>query len=273
MKKQYSDLPFSLGAPSMVLEGDHIRNVHYLADKVDDIQIVLFHNPAQNNIPTIGEVQTLRRMGEQEGITFTVHLPSSLEPASKDRALREESLRLAKEICFQVAELDPAYFIIHIPVSKPTLVVVPGLYFNSAHGFDWQEWRRYAKEFLEKLQVTVGGSCQILVENINYSPLFLEPFLKAGGCRICLDIGHLLLGNEDVLQQLHRYVRSAPVIHLHGVVGYEEHLSLEKNQEHVAEWLACLEACGFDGILTLEVFSPQDLESSIEIVRRTLSPR
>ena len=58
-----------------------------------------------------------------------------------------------------------------------------------------------------------------LVENINYSPRFLNPLWKLGLCGLCLDIGHLLLGNEALLENLGSHLPVIKEIHLRS----EEH--------------------------------------------------
>ncbi len=267
MKERYPCLPFALGAPSMVFGNDLIENVQVLAGLVNDIEIVLFHTPTLDNIPTCNQVRMLRRLGERERLTFTVHLPTSLEPASWDANRREESLRLARELCLKMGELGPEHYIVHVPVSPPTLVAVPGKYFRYEHEFAWHEWTGYTLEFLEELGELLKGPRQLLVENINYTPGFLHTFLCRGLCEFCLDLGHLELGRENVVAQLLRYKEMAPVIHLHGVVGNEEHLGLQRMpKRQVRQWLDGLCGSLFNGILTLEVFTPKDLEESIQVV-------
>jgi sugar phosphate isomerase/epimerase len=118
-----------------------------------------------------------------------------------------------------------------------------------------------------------GLNGKLLVENINYSPSFLEPFWEEGCCKLCLDLGHLLLGKENVSETLKTYLNVTEEIHLHGVQAYDEHISLAvlpANQVH--EWLTCLVKASFAGIINLEVFSPQDLEISMKIVLEAFDP-
>ena len=107
------------------------------------------------------------------------------------------------------------------------------------------------------------------MENINYSPRFLEPFLKEGLCHLCLDLGHLLLGRETVLDHLREYNGYIQEIHLHGVHGYDEHLSLAHLPvERLQKWLAFLMESGSGKWLTLELFSPEELQESLDILSR-----
>jgi hypothetical protein len=145
-------------------------------------------------------------------------------------------------------------------------VSVPGHYYDDQFRPDW-DWTGYALDFLENLNESIGDSCRLLVENINYSPVLLEPLLNSGLCELCLDLGHLLLGGEDVAHHLARYHNETRVIHLHGVDGHEEHLSLKRMEKNrTLEWIRQLCENSYEGILTLEVFTPEDLEESIDVV-------
>ena len=270
--KSFNQLPFKIGTTSMVFGEDFLYNVRLLKGLVDHIEILLFHTPSLNNIPGSHEIEILKNIGQQENVTFSVHLPASLEIASTEKGKREESVRLLNEICLKTAQINPLYYILHIPFTPPTLVPVPGLYFTTDHSQGWDEWTNRAMESLEMIHEGMGNGIQLLVENINYSPFFLEPFWKQGQCQLCLDIGHLMLGQEKVMDSLKQYLNIAGEIHLHGVIGYKEHLSLSVLPEmRVRKWLNYLIRSSFKGIMLLELFSPRDLEESIDIVLETLS--
>ena len=260
-------MPFKLAAPSMVFGEDLLDNVKRLADLVNHIEILLFHTPSLHNVPDHREISMLNHTGNQENLTYSVHLPASLEIASRDRKKREESTRLAIEICRQTSAFNPCHYVLHIPFSTPALVPVPGLYFKSGNQKTWREWTKRALDSLEMIISTTGLTGKILVENINYSPSFLEPFWEESCCKLCLDLGHLLLGDENVSETLATYLNVTEEIHLHGVQAYEEHISLAVLPTNlVHKWLACLINASFGGIINLEVFSLQDLEMSMKIV-------
>jgi sugar phosphate isomerase/epimerase len=270
MSRSNPKLPYSVGSPSMVFGEDLLENVQLLAGLVDHVAIVLFHTPTLHNIPGPKEVRILKNMGEQEDLSFSVHLPAFLEIASSDKKKREESVQLTKEICIKLAAIDPRHYVLHIPFSQPTLVPVPGLYFTRNDQQVWKDWTQRALEALSMLQEEIGQTNRLLVENINYSPRFLKSFWKRGLCELCLDVGHLMLGQEKVLEAITQYQDVTRMIHLHGVRGYEEHLSLSVlNKKRVSEWMRYLREISFEGTIVLEVFSPRDLEESIDILTET----
>lgn len=270
MIKKKPEFPFKIGTTSMVFGGDVLKNMRLLAGLMDHIEIVLFHTPSLNNIPRVQTLRMLKRIGEEEDLSYTVHLPASLEIASSKKGKREESVQLAKQICREMKECDPVHYILHIPFTPPTLVPVPGLYFNQDHQQVWEEWTQRALESLEMLCEGMGWTNRLLVENINYSPSFLEPFWEKGFCELCLDLGHLMLGQEKVTDSIRENLDVTKEIHLHGVRGYEEHLSLSVLPEkRVSKWLEYLVKAPFRGVVILEVFSPRDLRESLDIVLKT----
>jgi len=56
-------------------------------------------------------------------------------------------------------------------------------------------------------------------------------------------------------------------VHLHGVRGFQEHLSLAVLPEtQVYEWIRLFAEASFSGVVNLEVFSPADLEASMDML-------
>lgn len=261
---------FKVGAPSMVYGKNTIENVQQLSDNTTGlhfVEIVLFHTPTLHNIPTSAEIQVINEIGKLTDTTYTVHLPSSLEIGSENQEVRENSIRLLVDIWSRTIALDPAYYILHIPITKPTLVPVPGEYFYSDSSCLWDGWTSRALESLERIRKSIGGETVLLFENINYSPKFLRPFLDAGCGQFCLDVGHLMLGDENVLEVLDSFWDDIREIHLHGVIGYSEHLSIDVlPRDRVAKLLSRLYSWDYRGAVNLEVFTPEDLQSSLAIL-------
>jgi sugar phosphate isomerase/epimerase len=258
----------------MIFGTDLVENVRRLAATVPCVEIVLFKTPDLHNLPSACEIAELRRIAAGEDLRFSVHLPASLEPASPDRRTREQALADGLEICGRLVELGPEHFILHLPFFPPTLAPVPGFYFHDQTPAPaWAGWTSRAVEALEQFRKVLGAPEKLLVENINYSPGFLAPFLKADLCRFCLDIGHLLLGREPVLVHLEQFRPWIREIHLHGVVGYDEHLSLRHVPVHrLDQWLRFLKEQDYRGLITLELFDPPDLWQSLRLLQDRFPP-
>ena len=255
----------------MIYGDDILENVRILGDMVDNVEIVLFYTPALNNFPKTEDAQTLYRLGKLNNLTYTVHLPASLEVASPDRQWREESVRIAINLIRMTSVFKPVHYILHIPYTEPTLVFVPGMYLKSINRKKLHDWAGRASESLDRIQDAIRPNGKLLLENINYSPSYLEAFLMEDICEICLDVGNLLLGDENVIDALKNYLPVISEIHLHGVIGHEDHLSLGVLPEsRVKTWMEYLALENFDGVVNLEVFDPVHLKKSLDIVSKAL---
>lgn len=255
----------------MIFGNDLLENVRRLANVFDNIEIVLFHTPSLHNIPSREEVQKLREIGRRKHVTYTVHLPASLQVASAHSGTRTKHVQLAIDLIEKTLDCKPVYYILHIPYTRPTLVPRPGEYFNFEFMQSKRSWHQRARASLQKISSAVGQYGKLLVENINYSPQSLLAFTATGLCGMCLDVGHLILGREDVGDVLKSFLATAREIHLHGAKGYTDHLSLtvlEPNR--IDKWLNYLIQTNYEGIVNLEVFSREDLISSLDLAAKTL---
>jgi sugar phosphate isomerase/epimerase len=87
----------------------------------------------------------------------------------------------------------------------------------------------------------------------------------------CLDVGHLLRYGHDVAEQMASFLKMCSVVHLHGVDNGKDHTGLDRIEP--SEWeVICKSLEGYDGCISLEVFSLDNLSVSLkriqEIVRK-----
>jgi sugar phosphate isomerase/epimerase len=266
--------PFKIGAPSLVFGRNLLDNVHMLADRVDHMEILLFHTPTLHNFPSINEIEAVKKVGDNAGLSFSVHLPTSLEIASRHREIRRRSVQMVVELIHLMDELNPTFHILHIPVTPPTLTTVPGLYFTAKDQEKFDGWDQRATDSMLEIQNRIKPNHKILVENINYSPLFLETLWESGMCDFCLDMGHLMLGRESVMETTRQFMSVIKEIHLHGVIEDEEHLSLAVLPvSRVSRWINLLVDTDFRGVINLEVFNPEDLEASVGMLLGIIQSR
>jgi len=261
--------PFRLSAPAMIFGHDIVENADILATMVDNVEIVLFHTPTQNNYLSRQDIIKLSEISRQTGVSYTVHLPTVLEIASPDSERRTESIRLVIELIKHTTELTPLHHILHVPYSPPTLVYEPGGYLKQIDYPAWQDWLKRATGSLSDITAAIEKTARLLVENINYSVCYLQPLVQQRFCDLCLDVGHLLLGREPVTPEIMRHRDVIREIHIHGVKGHTDHHSLSiLPQKRLSKWLKLLMGMEFSGILNLEVFSPADLKSSLKLIKR-----
>ncbi len=271
MSQSCKEIRFKISAPAMIYGNDLLANVRLLAKVFDNIEIILFYTPSLHNIPAREEIKKLRDIGRRKNVTYTVHLPASLQVASPDRGTRAKHVELAIDLIDKTAACEPVYYILHIPYTRPTLVPRPGEYFSFESMQTKRSWYKRACASLEKISSAVEHHGKLLVENINYSPQCLQTLAATGLCEICLDVGHLVLGQEHVVDVLKHFLPAAREIHLHGVKGYTDHLSLTALEpSRIVKWLNLLIQMNYEGIVNLEVFSHEDLISSLDLAARTL---
>src|SRR5680860_168938 len=82
------------GTTSYVLPADLIPNVQLLAPLVEDIELILFEGEV-DNLPTPEEVAVLRRLAQEGGCGFTVHLPLDVGLGESEESYR----RRGQETC------------------------------------------------------------------------------------------------------------------------------------------------------------------------------
>ncbi len=262
---------FILGAPSMVYGENLAENIKHLSARLNHIEIVLFHTPDLHNIPDKDTIAMLTQLGAENNLTYSVHLPASLEIASGNPGKREASICLAMDCFHKTAVLNPINYVLHVPCTPPTLTAVPGAYFKTDQGSNWHQWTDLGLTGLAILEKELGWSKTLVVENINFSPTFLRPFIKSGFCHLCLDIGHLVLGRENICRTIENFSSDIQEIHLHGVSNDIDHIGLDHLPEHrVQQWIKTIENIGFSGVLNLEVFTADDLENSMAIVENAI---
>ena len=118
---------------------------------------------------------------------------------------------------------------------------------------------------------------QVCVENLEDALFDLAlPLVERFGTSICLDVGHLFWSGADPLEFLTNHGTKIREVHLHDAVGpsdetpggYRDHMALGQGALDYNAFLGTLAASGFDGAIILELNTAQDLESSLERIRR-----
>lgn len=243
---------YRVGTTSYILADDIMPNAHYLADKVEDIELVLFEvDDGQNNLPGQEDIRELAEIASGADLTYTVHLPLDLRMGAEGEELHA-SLAKAKRVIERTKPLDPFAYVLHL---------------DGKDVKDYDHWVGEAARSLELAAGWAGDPALLAVENLENYPLdFIDPVLEQAPVSRCLDVGHLWLEGHDPIPFLEQHLARARVVHLHGI-GSRDHQSLAHMEQSQLE--AVLTAlAGFEGVLTLEIFNRADLESSLEALRK-----
>lgn len=250
--------PFRLGATSYVIADGLVANARYLADWVRDMQLVLFDLPGgPSNLPTDAEVVELAAIGRERKISYTVHLLDDVW-LGPERRLDHPSMERARQVIDLTRPLTPWAYVLHLDGRS-----VRSASTASAQLASWQD---DCVRALEELAAWAGEPALLAVENLEgYPPEFVAPVTARAGVSRCVDVGHLWLDGHDPLPYLAANMERLRVVHLHGLVGGQDHQALAPTPQ-LAQVLALLTVQDFSGVVTLEVFGEEDFHSSLRAV-------
>lgn len=276
------DYPFYLGATSYVIPGDLVENARFLGEQLaqnagvlmsTDMQLVLFDLPdGPTNLPDAATVAELAAIATTTGLGYTVHLIRDLDvPASGVGAgALSAAWRAAQDVIARTAALQPRAYVAHLDAAQ----LRAGGYVQRAA---WSQAMAQTLRRVASLTPRGCGPARLAVENLEgYLPDLVDAPVQAGSAARCVDVGHLWLDGYDPLPYLDAAVAPA-VIHLHGV-GYApargrvvDHLALDctprAQLDAVCRWLLARE---FRGVVTLEVFGPEDFTRSLAAFQAAL---
>lgn len=272
-------LPFRIGATSYIIEADLVANATYLADKVQDMQLVLFDLPGgPSNLPSPNEIAALNAIAADSGLTYTVHLIEDLR-LRDDGAFEHSSLHKAQEVIALTQPLNPWAYVLHLDGHAVQAATTTAATLAS--------WRDGAMAALNHVAAMVDDPVRLAVENLEgYPPDLVTPVVDHLPVSRCVDIGHLWRDGHDPLPWLVQALPHTRVVHLHGVrhqsvqrtgVGQrgqqrpEDHQSLHwVGWDEVDAVVHQLIAASYRGVLTLEIFGEDDFTRSYTALMASL---
>ncbi|MBX3014707.1 MAG: hypothetical protein KF832_24520 [Caldilineaceae bacterium] len=256
-------LPFRVGTTSYIIAADLLPNAQWLADYVQDMQLVLFDLPdGPSNLPSAATVAALAALGRDQDLTYTVHLIEDLTAAPPP--ILHPSMQKAQAVITQTAALTPWSYVLHLegrsvraPATAPATLTA---------------WQQAMSATLQHLADWLGDGRQLAVENLEgYPPTFVEPVVNQTTASRCFDIGHLWLDGYEPLPLLAAALPQTRVIHLHGLHEGRDHQSLAHlSPAQLDPIITLLLRQGYTGVLTLEIFGEADFWSSLEALHASL---
>ena len=263
MQNMKGAFPFRLGTSSYIIPDDILPNVRYLADQVDDVELVLFEvDDGPNNLPEQKAIHELAELARDHNLTYTVHLPLDLRLGAPGEA-QHISLQKARRVIECTRDLSPMAYVLHMEGRAERLSKDPKFL------ADWQD---QAVRALELVSGWAGSEGLLAVENLEgYPPDFNFPVLERIQVGVCLDIGHLWLDGHDPIEWMQAALPRLKVIHLHGI-GERDHQSLGLMQPiQIDAVLRYLIDQNYQGVLTMELFSEDDFIDSLKTIRETMT--
>ena len=251
--------PFRLGTTSYIIPADLLTNVLFLADKVDDIELVLFESEEIINLPNAATVKALKEMADRFDLTYTVHLPLDTWMGHEQSSVRQRSVDKCLRVIECTAPLAPFAYVIHFHGDHPGERPSP----------DMERWIEGHRRSVERL-IQAVDSQDLCVEILDYPYDLVEDIVSDYGLSVCLDIGHLLLYGYMPEDYLDRYLPRSRVIHLHGVEGGHDHCSLSFLPTGLLTTLMNRLGSGpqKSRVLTMEIFDEGALNKSLDVLSR-----
>ncbi|HAJ37108.1 MAG TPA: hypothetical protein DCL15_15620 [Chloroflexi bacterium] len=271
-------LPFRVGATSYIIEADLVANAGFLAQHVQDMQLVLFDLPGgPSNLPDVATVQRLAEIGAHGDLSYTVHLIDDLTDwdTPSHPATPPPALRSAQDVIVRTQALTPWAWVAHLDGRHVRAQGYPEAALAA--------WRVQIAASVARVGQAAGGETRLAIENLEgYPPTFVTPVVAATAASRCVDVGHLWLDGHDPVEHLLAAWPRLRVVHLHGVsadvaIAHRDHRSLTlMPPTQLDRVVHLLLARRFTGVLTLEIFGEADfwsslhaLEASVQRYRRT----
>jgi sugar phosphate isomerase/epimerase len=258
MLKKKFDRSFRTGCTSYCIPGHIVPNVELMAPVVDDIEILCFEPLDRYGSVDENVVKRLVALKERHGISYTVHCPTEQKAGAEDDDERERFVKSFLNCYTMMLPLEPEGFVLHcdgIDGASPETVVAA--------------WRRRVDRVCEAISRGVGGenADRICLENLAvYDPVLTEGIADTFGFSYCVDIGHLWAAGHAWDDFCGRHIDRTRIVHLHGIHEGKDHRSLKRHQGENLRAFVQKHLTQFRGVVTLEVFSGQDVMESLEVL-------
>ena len=253
--------PFRIGTTSHIYPGSLLFNVEKLKDKIEDVELILYETPTLSNLPSDDEIKRLSDTALNADITYTIHLPLDIYLGHADEKIRRDSIDRALRFIRTTSYLNPVAFILHLEYYG----------YQKIPSGNVRKWKRNIKESCELILQEGVSAKSLCVETLDYPFTWVCEIIDDLKLSVCLDFGHLLVKNYNWTYYMDRYLQRTHIIHLHGFNGNQDHLSLSLfPPEVLSKIIMRLMDFHYSGIVTLEVFSQEDLESSLKVFEQTM---
>lgn len=261
-KNGFPDPPqFRVGTTSYIYPAGLVQNVLKLKNRVDDVELVLFDTETASNIPGRGDLKTLARIGSDWDISYTAHMPLDIDLGSAAVPRRKKAVARFRAFLEYFSCIEPYAYIGH-------------LNWPEDEQRDPAAWQARVRESLDSVlegRPEIAGL--IAIENLSYPFEYAGGLARERGLAVCVDIGHLILRGADPLAHIDNYFDSMRVMHLHGVRGTRDHVSLRHLDTGLARKIfSRLKMRGYRGVVTLEVFSKAEFDQSLKVLMEVAGP-
>ena len=253
--------PFKIGTTSFIYPDGYIPNVETLGPYLEEIELLFFESTPENHLPTRADISELGRLAEKHRLTYNIHLPIDLYLGAENVTQRHQAVESIIYIFDLVSPLSPTTCTLHLIYHWHT--------YSSNKLKLWQQNIYYS---LSRLMDAGIEAENITIENLDYPFEWLGTFFSDFNLKVCLDFGHIFRYAQDANIIVDNYGERISIIHLNGFEGDHDHISLNSlSPDQLGQIMKFLET--FSGIVSVEVFSFDDLTSSLSILEECWQDR
>ena len=209
----------------------------------------------------------LRELRQERGVTFSVHLPfmGGVNFTTSIDAIRHASVEVLRDITDQCSPLEPIRYVLHVSGLLEDLMGV-GL----RDRLVIQAYLAYAAESLERIVEFIPAE-KLCIENLEYIGFEeLFPLVEKFGTRVCMDVGHIMLRQEEIGEFVQRYGPHLGHVHMHDVTRqlFDKRVTILNDHQGLGSGIIDLDgviemlrAARFDGPVVLEVHTVDPIDS------------
>jgi sugar phosphate isomerase/epimerase len=217
----------------------------------------------------------LRELHQKQGVTFSVHLPfmGGVNFTTSIDSIRHASVNVVKDITDQCSPLEPLTYVLHVSGLLEDLMGV-GL----RDGRVIEAYLAYGAESLGEIVEFIPAE-RLCIENLEYIPFEkVFPLVERFDTKVCMDVGHIRLRNEDIGEFVKKYGPRLGHIHMHDVTKklfdkrvavMDDHQGLGSGIIDVDAVIQMLCTAGFDGPVVLEVHTVDPIDS-VRILKKAI---
>ena len=253
LPKSYKGVyPFKLATTSFIYPDDYIPNVKLLGSYFDEIELLVFESKDIESLFPKSVIGELHCLSQELNIRFNIHLPTDISISAGDSSLQINAIEIYKKTIDHMLPLAPSSFFLHVPYEEAD-TTAPTV----------EKWcQRIRNNLSQMLDGTVDAPL-VAIENLDYPVDFVADIVRELNLSLCMDVGHLILCGNDIMDIFRKYSSRISSIHLHGVEQNQDHLGIDHlPQRYISPLIEILKH--FQGILSIEVFSYQDLIPSLQ---------
>lgn len=204
-------------------------------------------------IPNV-EIKELKKLSNDYEVNYNIHLPVDIFLGDKDEEIRFKGISIVKKTIELTLPLNPSQYILHFEQRDKL---------NRKE--DIKSWETNLGESLNEIICDGIDPSKIAIENLKYPFEWIQDLIKKFELYICIDIGHILLYKYDLNLFFKKYLDKTSVIHLHGCENGIDHLGIDRISESILD-LIFYNLKKFNGIVSIEVFSIDELIRSLEVL-------